>query len=574
MPDSTKDSKPQDSNNIESKLDSKQITESKTQDSKNIESTSKDSKNTESNNKDSNPISAKQSIKETSVHALNSRHIGKLQLTFPIIPSIICLAIGFFFWFSTPPGDAVVLINGEEKLIKGISQDGWRLLGIFIATILAIILKIMPIGALSIVAISIVAVTCVTAPTMKASMTNSLSGFHESLIWLIAVSVIISRGIIKTGLGRRVGFFFISLFGRRTLGIAYSLVISELILAPVTPSNTARGGGIIHPIMRSISQSFGSDPEHNTQNRIGRYLALVNFEANPITSGMFITATAPNPLVVNLVADVTGGNFHITWGQWAIAMLLPSLVALFLMPLVVWFFYPPEIKDTHNAKQLAKAELGKMGKMTHLEKVMLGIFGIMLLLWAGVTDLIGIKMDPTAVAFIGLSLSLLAGILTWQDCLSEKSAWDTLVWFSALVMMATFLNKLGVITYVAQHLEVSIRGLGLSWFWACLILTLIYLYLHYFFASTTAHVAAMFAAFYGTGIALGAPPMLYALMLAAAGNIMMSLTHYATGTAPVIFGSGYITIGEWWKMGFIMSIVNLIIFAIFGAIWWKVLGYY
>lgn len=500
-----------------------------------------------------------------------NRHL----LPFPILPSIICIGIGMFFWFSTPPQGAMLHIGNEAIHIKAISVEGWRLLGIFIATILAIILKIMPIGALSIIAIGIVAITSITAPgNEKVGIANALSGFNNSLIWLIGISIIISRGIIKTGLGRRVGFFFISLFGKRTLGIAYALVASEAILSPVTPSNTARGGGIIHPIMRSISHSFNSDPETNTQHKIGKYLALVNFQTNPITSTMFITATAPNPLVVNKIAEIAGKDFHLSWGAWALAMLLPSLIALIVMPLVLWIIYPPEIKDTHNAKDLAKQELEKMGNMSYQEWIMLGIFAIMLLLWAGITNLLGFKVDPTAVAFIGLSLTLVSGILTWEDCLKEKSAWDTIVWFSALVMMADFLNKLGVIHYLATYLEYGIRTLGLSWFWACLLLTLLYLYLHYFFASTTAHIAAMFAAFYSAGLALGAPPMLYALMLAAAGNLMMSLTHYATGTAPVIFGSGYATIGEWWKAGFAVSISNIIIFGIVGAFWWKILGYY
>ena len=94
------------------------------------------------------------------------------------------------------------------------------------------------------------------------------------------------------------------------------------------------------------------------------------------------------------------------------------------------------------------------------------------------------------------------------------------------------------------------------------------------FASTTAHITAMFAAFYAAGLALGAPPMLFALLMASSSCIMMTLTHYATGTSPVIFGSGYVTLGEWWKVGFIMSVVELIIFVVIGAVWWKILGYY
>ena len=106
------------------------------------------------------------------------------------------------------------------------------------------------------------------------------------------------------------------------------------------------------------------------------------------------------------------------------------------------------------------------------------------------------------------------------------------------------------------------------------LLILAYLYAHYMFASTTAHITAMFGAFYTAGIALGAPPMLFALLMAAASSIMMTLTHYATGTSPVIFGSGYTSLGEWWKAGFIMSVVNIIVFAVIGGIWWKMLGYW
>ena len=103
---------------------------------------------------------------------------------------------------------------------------------------------------------------------------------------------------------------------------------------------------------------------------------------------------------------------------------------------------------------------------------------------------------------------------------------------------------------------------------------LTYLYAHYMFASTTAHITAMFAAFYGAGLALGAPALPFALMMAASSNIMMTLTHYATGTSPVIFGSGYATLAEWWKTGFVMSLVLIVIWLVVGSTWWKVLGYW
>ena len=483
---------------------------------------------------------------------------------FKPLPAAVAVAIALIIWFVIP-------------VPAGVTANAWHLLALFVATIAAIIGKAMPIGALSIVAIALVAVTGVTNATPGGAIADALSSFANPLIWLIGVSIMISRGIIKTGLGARIGYLFIAVWGKKTIGIAYSLALSELILAPVTPSNTARGGGIIHPIMRAIAGSYDSDPEHGTQGRMGRFLALANYHANPITSAMFITATAPNPLIVKLIADTTGAQISLTWGTWALAMLLPGLVALALMPLVVYWLNPPEIKSTPNAAQFARDRLREMGPVTRGELIMLGVFGVLLLLWAGIPAWIfgpAAAVDPTTTAFIGLSLCLITGVLTWDDVIKEKSAWDTIVWFGALVMMATFLNKLGLIGWFAKSMETGIGHLGLGWVGASALLMLTYLYAHYAFASTTAHITAMFAAFYGAGLALGAPALPFALMMAAASNIMMTLTHYATGTSPVVFGSGYVTLGQWWKTGFIMSVVLILIWLVVGGAWWKALGYW
>ena len=483
---------------------------------------------------------------------------------FKPLPAAIAVAIG-------------LLISQVLPVPDGVSDNAWLLLAIFVATIAAIIGKAMPIGALSVVAIALVAVTGVTSNKPGQAITDALSGFSNSLIWLIGASIMISRSLIKTGLGARIGYWFIAMFGKRTLGIGYALALSELTIAPVTPSNTARGGGIIHPIMRAIAGSFGSDPEHGTQQRIGKYLALVNYHANPITSAMFITATAPNPLVVKLIADATGAQIQLSWGTWALAMLLPGLVAILLMPLVLYWLYPPEIRSTPDAARFAREKLTGLGPINRAELITLGVFLLLLLMWAGVPARLfgaGWTIDPTTAAFVGLALLLVTGVLDWDDILKERNAWDTVVWFSALVMMAGFLNKLGLIAWVSASLEKGIGGLGLGWMGASALLLLAYLYAHYMFASTTAHITAMFAAFYGAGLALGAPAFPFALMMAAASNIMMTLTHYATGTSPVIFGSGYTTLGEWWKAGFFMSVVLIVVWLVVGVGWWGVLGYW
>ena len=491
---------------------------------------------------------------------------------FKPIPAAIALALTLILWFIPAP--------------EGVAPNAWHLLALFIGIIAGIIGKAMPIGAMAVLAMTIVALLQVTVPELGAdgkpiknpsaqAAKDALSSLNSTLIWMIGIAIMISRGLLKTGLGSRIGYLFLSLFGKKTIGVAYSLALCDLLIAPVTPSNTARGGAIVHPIMKAIAASFDSDPEKGTQNKIGRYLALVNYHANIISCLIFVTATAPNPLVVDLVAKATDTKIHLTWGTWFTAMVVPGLVAMAVMPIILFFLYKPEITSTPDAPEMARTKLKEMGPMSKGEKIMLAVFAVLLLLWAGVPDMLfGVKVDATTTTFLGLSLLLLTGVLTWDDVLKEKGAWDTIVWFAALVMMATFLNKLGLIKWFSDMMGQQIQGMGLSWVVGCALLAVVYIYSHYMFASGTAHVTAMLGAFYAVGLHLGAPPMLFALVLAASTGIMMSLTHYASGSSPVIYNSGYTTMGEWWIAGFVMSAVEILIFCTIGIMWWKQLGYW
>lgn len=217
------------------------------------------------------------------------------KLGFKPVPTAIAVGLALIIWFIIPVPD-------------GVTPQAWHLLAMFVGVIAAIIGKAMPIGAIAMIAIMLVALTGVTSDKPADAVKDALSSFSSPLIWLIGVAIMISRGILKTGLGARIGYLFIAVWGKKTIGIGYSLALSELLLAPVTPSNTARGGGIIHPVMKAIASSYDSDPEKGTQGRIGKYLALVNYHGNPITSAMFITATAPNPLVVDLISKATGAQ--------------------------------------------------------------------------------------------------------------------------------------------------------------------------------------------------------------------------------------------------------------------------
>jgi len=237
--------------------------------------------------------------------------------------------------------------------------------------------------------------------------------------------------------------------------------------------------------------------------------------------------------------------------------------------MIIYKIFPPEIHKTTEAAQQAKFKLSEMGKMKREEWIMLATFVLLLILWIFGDYL---NMHGTTAAFVGLSVLMISNVLSWQDILKEKNAWDTLVWFAALVMMASFLNKLGIIPWFAGEMQGVVSGI--NWVWAFVILILIYFYSHYFFASNTAHVSSMYAPFLAVAIAVGTPVILAALVLAFSSNLFSSMTHYGTGPAPVFFGSGYVEMGRWWSLGFIISIVNIFIWIGIGGLWWKLTGYW
>ena len=454
--------------------------------------------------------------------------------------------------------DAKAKVDAETKR-KADWVKGLHLFAIFVTTIAGIILKALPMGAVAMIGIA------VTALSGTLSIADSMSGFSDVVIWLIVLAFFISRGFIKTGLGARIAYSFMALLGRRTLGLSYGLAATDLVLAPAIPSNTARGGGIIMPIMASLARAYGSNPGDASSKKMGAFLTLTAYQVNCITSAMFLTAMAANPLAQKLAGDL---KVNITWGGWALAALVPGLVALILVPLLIYKLMRPEITETPEAVEMAKGHLRDLGPIRRQEWMMLGVFVMLLVLWIFAKQLGDINATTSALA--GLAVLLLTGVLNWDDIKAETGAWDTLGWFAALVMMASFLNKLGMVPWFSKTMGGMVAGHG--WLFAFLVLALVYFYSHYFFASNTAHVASMYAAFLGVSIVAGAPPVLAALVLAFFSNLFAGMTHYGTGPAPVLFGTGYVELGTWWRMGLLISVVNIVIWVGVGGLWWKFLG--
>lgn len=441
---------------------------------------------------------------------------------------------------------------------KEISTSAWYLLAIFIATIVGCITKPMPIAGVAIIAFTLTALFKIVP--MKAAAL----AFGNTAAWTIGLAYLIARGFIKTGLGHRVALLFVRYFGKKTLGLGYAIEGIDLVVSPAMPSNTARAGGVVLPIIDSLASIFHSSPEDESRRKMGSYLLFTEFHANLITGAIFMTAMASNILAVGLAKQL---GVDITWFSWFSAAVVPGIICLLIMPFIIYKIYPPEIKETPNAREWADEQLRKLGPMTKAEKVMLGIFIIAVALWM-LSSFIG--LDATTVAFIAVVFLLLSGVLTVKDVLNETGTWNVIIWFSVLIFLADQLNQKGIIPWFATTVSHSLHGM--SWQLVMLILVLIYFYAHYFFASGTAQVTAMFVAFLSVAISAGVPGQLAAMLFCFTASIYSSSTHYANGPASALFSTGYVKQSEWWKMNFILGLLYLVIFCGIGSLWMKIIG--
>ena len=454
---------------------------------------------------------------------------------------VVC--VGLLIW-AVPRPDAV-------------DPRAWRLFAIFVATVAGIIVKPLPMGAMAVVGIA------AALATRTLTLTEALSGFGNATVWLVVTAFFIAAGFIKTGLGTRIAYVVIALFGKSTLGLGYSLVATDLILAPSMPSNTARAGGVIFPILQSLAKTTReADPTHG--HHTCAFLTLAAYNGTVITSAMFLTAMVANPLSAQLASDQ---GISITWGMWALAAVVPGVVSLVVIPLVIYRLLPRSVVKTPDAPAVARKALATMGSVTRSEKMMATISVVLLTAWiAGPA----IGLETTAAALIATGALLLTGVLTWDEMTGNHEAWNTFICFATLVMMATYLGRLGLIEWFTGQVGAMVGGTGLVPGFLGLIL--VYFYSHYFFASSTAHVSAMYAPFLAVALALGAPPLLAALVLSFFSSLFASLTHYGTAPAPILFGSGHVTLGAWWRVGALVSVVNIAIWLGIGSAWWRLLG--
>ncbi|CAN7004982.1 unnamed protein product [Brassica oleracea var. botrytis] len=468
-----------------------------------------------------------------------------------LIPVAISISIGLIVRFLIPRPEQV-------------TPQGWQLLSVFLFTISGLVLGPLPVGAWAFIGLTASIVTR-TLP-----FSTAFAAFTNELIWLIAISFFFARGFVKTGLGDRIATYFVKWLGRSTLGLSYGLVLCETFMGLIMPSTMARAGGVFLPVIKSLSLSAGSRPGDSSSRKLGAFLIQTQLQCAGTSGALLLTSAAQNLLCLKLAREV-GVVLSNPWVSWFKAASVPAFASLLCTPLLIYKLYPPELKHTPEAPAAAAKKLERLGPITKNEWIMLGAMAFTVSLWV-FGEAIGVSSVVSAM--IGLSMLLLLGVINWNDCLSDKSAWDSLTWFAVLIGMAGQLTNLGVVSWMSDCVAKLLQTLSLTWPASFVILQASYLLLHYVFASQTAHAGALYPAFLAMQIAAGVPGVLAALCLAFNNNLSGALAHYSSGPAALYYGAGYVDLKDMFRLGFVMALLQAVIWGSVGSVWWKFLGLY
>lgn len=440
-----------------------------------------------------------------------------------------------------------------------IPQEAWNLLAIFIATIISLIIKLMPTGQTVLLSFTLLILT------KTLTISQCFGAFSSSVVWMIFFVFLISIGIVNVKLNKRIAYFFIRRFGRSSLGLSYSLALIDLILSPLIPAAGAKSGGVILPIINSITSTFERKVTVNEVNKLREFLSISYAQIISITGAMFLTANSANPIIQNIARNF---NVNVTWVDWLSYSIVPGTITLSVIPLIIFKFYSKSLSQIKMSKNIIRTQVSYPA-ITQKELTMLVIIIITLFLWT-VGEKFGIS--NISATLVAVNAMLFTKIINFDDVLSNKKGWNTFFWVSIIFMFCNSLRDFGLIKYITSNIGSVI--FFSSWKIFFPILCLIYFFSHYFFPSLISHVSSMYSVFLGIAININTPILLAVVVLANLSSLFSGLSHYSSISSTLLFENSRMNVLVWCKMSLLFSLFSLLIWFVSGIVWWKFLGFF
>ena len=455
-----------------------------------------------------------------------------------VIRRVLPFAMALGIWFTPVPA--------------GLTAPAWHLFAVFVSAIVAVLDGAYPLLTSTMIAVAAVVLTGTITPA------QAFNGFANTSVLLVVIAFLVAQAVVKSGLGRRVSLFMVSLFGRSSMGLAYSIVLTDAVIAPAFPSNTARGG-VLFPIVLSVAEGSGSKPDDPEGRRLGGYLMFCTMASLAVSSALWMTATSANPIGIQLAQKF---GIQIGFGKWLVASCVPALIAILALPWVIARMFPPRVGETPEAPVAARKALATLGPLSRDEGITAVAFALMVSGWI-FADKLGLNV--TSIAFLGLGILLMAGVLTLDDIANQGDTLTTFLWLAVLFALSGALNELGFMGYAGQILARHMGGL--SWPMTYVGLILIYVAIHYLFVSQSSQVLALLGVFLDVGIRGGVPAPLMAFGLLFASSYFSVITPQGGSQNVIFVGSGYLTQRELYRLGLLTTLYFLTVFLVIGTPW-------
>ena len=438
---------------------------------------------------------------------------------------------------------AVIYIVWLSPDVPGLSYKGKAALGTAVFAIIIWITQAVE------DALSAFIIVFLLAALKAGTLANAFSGFSNTALWLLVVGFIMAACMEKCGLSKRIALYMVNLAGGSAIKTYWAVAGIMAVLTFLVPSIAARTL-LMLPILVEIGRAFSSN---KGESNILKALMFIVIMSGTMMSIGVLTAHAGNPITAGLIEAAT--KQVISWSQWFKIGGPPGFFLAFLSIFVIIIMWPPEVKTLGDGEAYIKRELEALGKISKTEVYTLIVFLLTLVLWA--TDSSIALLWPTA------------GLMNWKEA-SGKVPWNVFMLYGAGLSMGATLVSSGAAKWLAATFfsPLAVYPQYMQIIMLIAILTVIQV----FFTGGGPKTTAMTPIVIAHAVAIGADPMIFALIVGmnVHHQYLLPVTNMPNA---VMVGTGHLSSQDVMKTGFVMSVLSVIVMSLMVVTYWNWLGY-
>ena len=471
---------------------------------------------------------------------------------------------------------AALLIIVFAPPVAGLPLAGQRMLAVFGFAVIIWVTEALDYAVSAVVIASLMAILLGISPDpakptvlmgTTQGLTLAVSGFSNTALILVAAALFLAAAMSVTGLDRRIALVILSHVGTRTSRVVIGGIAITIVLSFLVPSATARAAVVV-PIMLGIVLAFGAEK----RSRLAALVMLTTVQAVSVWNVGVKTAAAQNMVAIGFIQHMLGHD--ITWVAWLIAA-APFSVALSIgLYFIAMVMLPPESREVPGGQATIQRELAEIGPMTGKQKRLLTVSLVLLCFWATEQILHQFDSSTTTTAAVAILMLPGIGVMTWNEAQS-RIPWGTVVLFGVGISLGTALLQTRAASWLANLI---VSGFGLNELGALAILAVLSMFLiviHLGFASATALASSLIPIIISV-LQKVQTPGINVIGMTMILQFVVSYGFILPVNSPqgmVAYGTDTFSARDYIRVGLVLTVLAYLLTLVFGATYWRWLGY-